>query len=340
MNIFDHTYQDSQVVMIKVGLSYGRIGAERTFASRWSVMNLVDFVQRFSEESACEEYLIQLRWKEGFRCPKCDHPEAMLVHANHRRDADKRVPLFECKRCHRQTSVTSGSIFHKSKVPLTKWFLAVYLVSNDKRGIAATTLARDLGVSYPTAWLMLKKIRKAMGDRNSLYQLDGIVQVDEFYLGGESHGDGKRGRGTDQDTVIIGVSMKKGAPIHCFMELVGDTSKQTVLDVFSRRLKPDIVLETDGNPTYAACAKEMNVSHLVTLSSDENAHEVFKWVNTLTSNLKKFIDGTYHGREQHKQSYLEEFVYRFNRRSMGDRLVERLLNTCALAKPLNAIATP
>lgn len=297
-------------------------------------MNMVDFVNGFSEESACEEHLIQLRWKEGFRCPKCTHTEAMLVHAKHRRNASKRMPLFECKNCHRQTSVTSGTIFHKSQTPLNKWFLAIYLVSNDKRGIAATTLSGDLGVSYPTAWLMLKKIRKAMGERNSLYQIGGTVQVDEFYLGGESHGDGRRGRGTDQDSVVIGVSLKKGAPVHCFMELVSDTSKRTMLDVFSRRLKSDVILETDGNPTYAACATEIDVSHLVTLSTDENAHEVFRWVNTIVSNLKKFVDGTYHGREQHKQSYLEEFTYRFNRRRAGDKLVEQLLKTCALAKPL------
>ncbi len=164
---------------------------------------------------------------------------------------------------------------------------------------------------------MMKKIRKAMEDRNSLYKLDGIVQVDEFYLGEKSHGDGKRGRGTDQGTVMIDVSLKKGAPVHCFMELVGDMSRRTVLDMLFRRLTSDVILETDGNPTYVACAKELDVSHLVTLSSDENAHEVFKWLDTLVSNLKKFIDGTYHGREEHKQSYLEEFVYRSNRRGMG-----------------------
>lgn len=303
-------------------------------------MNLVEFIDRFSEESACEAHLIQLRWKEGFQCPKCKSSDAMLVHAAHRRDAETRVPLFECKQCHRQTSVTSGTIFHKSKVPLTKWFLAIYLVSNDKRGIAATTLGRNLGVSYPTAWLMLQKIRKAMADRNARYKIDGVVQVDEFFLGGESHGEGKRGRGTDQDTVMIGVSVKKGAPVYCFMELVGDMTKRTVLDVLFRRLTPDVILETDGNPTYAACAKDLDVGHLVTLSSDEKAHEVFKWVDTLISNLKKFIDGTYHGREEHKQAYCEEFVFRFNRRGMGNRVVERLLNACALATPLQSPLSP
>ncbi len=119
---------------------------------------------------------------------------------------------------------------------------------------------------------MLTKLRKAMEERNSIYGLDGIVQIDEFFLGGKSHGDGKRGRRTDQDTVMIGVSMKKGAPVHCFMELVSDMSKRTVSDVFSRRLTPDVILDTDGNPTYAACAMDIDISHLVTLSSDENAH--------------------------------------------------------------------
>ena len=292
-------------------------------------MNLLCFMERFSTESACEEHLIQLRWKEGFQCPKCKATQFMLVRVARRRDADKRVPLFECKSCHRQTSVTSGTIFHKSKVPLAKWFLATYLVSNDKRGIAATTLQRHLGVSYPTAWLMLNKLRRAMSERNSMYRLDGDVQVDEFFLGGLSHGEGKRGRGTSQSSVIIGVSLSGGAPIHCFMEVVSDMTTKTIEDVLKRRVSPDITLETDGDPAYGACAKDMGLAHSVTLSSDETAHKVFKWVNTLIGNCKKFIDGTYHGREEHKQLYLEEFVYRFNRRRMGSSLVDRLLITCA-----------
>ena len=94
-------------------------------------MNLLEFTQKFSDEKACEEHLIQLRWKEGFTCPKCNHSEALLVHATHRRDADRRVPLFECKQCHHQTSVTAGTIFLKTETPLYKlWFLAIYLVSN------------------------------------------------------------------------------------------------------------------------------------------------------------------------------------------------------------------
>ena len=104
-------------------------------------MNLLEFTQKFSDERTCEEHLIHLRWKHGFTCPKCNHSEAMLVHAAHRRDADRRVPLFECKQCHRQTSVTAGTIFHKGKTPLYKWFLAIYLVRNDKRGVSAKMMS-------------------------------------------------------------------------------------------------------------------------------------------------------------------------------------------------------
>lgn len=291
-------------------------------------MDLVEFTNRFSSESACEEHLITLRWPSGFCCPKCGSHDAMRVHATHRRNSEDRAPLFECKDCHRQTSVTSGTIFHKTKTPLTKWFLAIYLVANDKGGIAATTLARMVGVSYPTAWLMLRKIRIAMADRNAKYKLGGIVQVDDFYLGGESKG-GKRGRGTEQVPVVAGISLKRGKPQYLFMDLVPDVSKRSVLDVLSRRIETDVILETDGLPTYASCAEELKVqSHLVTTSKDGNKYETFQWLDKAISNLKKFIDGTYHGRQEDDQLYMEEYVYRYNRRGFGHRLVERLLDAC------------
>jgi transposase-like protein len=292
-------------------------------------MDLVEFTQQFSTEAACEERLIEIRWPTGFSCPKCGSHNAMRVHAAHRRDAENREPLFECKDCHRQTSVTSGTIFHKSKTPLTKWFLAIYLVANDKGGIAATTLERMLNVSYPTAWLMLRKIRIAMADRNAQYKLEGIVQVDDFYLGGESRG-GKRGRGTEQTPVVAGISLKKGKPQYLFMDLVSDVGKQSVLAVLNRRVAADVVLETDGWPTYASCAEELQIqSHIITTSNDEKKNEVFQWLDKAISNFKKFIDGTYHGRQTDDQLYMEEYTYRYNRRRFGHQLVDRLLRACA-----------
>ncbi|KJF15513.1 ISXO2-like transposase domain protein [Acidithrix ferrooxidans] len=242
-----------------------------------------------------------MRWKEGFRCPKCDSDQFTLIRPNHRRNAASRAPLFQCKSCHRQTSVTSGTIFHRSHISLSKWFSAIYLLSNDKRGLSATTIAKFVQVSYSTGWLMLNKLRKAMADRNGLYKLGGNVQVDEFFLGGESHGEGRRGKGTKQTNVLIGVSISNGAPTHCFMEVIKDTTAKSFKDVFVRRLDSDTKLISDGNPSYGVCARDLGLAHSITLSKDEQAHVTFKWLNILIGNCKKFIDGTYHGREEHKQ---------------------------------------
>ncbi|WDL99675.1 IS1595 family transposase [Alicyclobacillus sp. ALC3] len=139
--------------------------------------------------------------------------------------------------------------------------------------------------------------------------------------------------------MLMGVSLKKGKPQYCFVEAVDDLSKNSILPVLQRNLGADVVLETDGNWSYGTSAKEMDIPHVVTLSSDESAHETFHWVDTLISNLKAFIDGTYHGREQYKQLYAAEFTYRLNRRHMGHNLVERLLKTCALAHLINVSQT-
>lgn len=167
-----------------------------------------------------------------------------------------------------------------------------------------------------------------MADRNAQYKLDGIVQVDDFYLGGESH-TGRRGRGTEQKPVVAGASLKRGKPQHLFMDLVSDVGKRSVLDVLSRRIKGDVVLETDGWPTYASCSEELEVqSHLITTSRDDKKNETFQWLDKAISNFKKFIDGTYHGRQTDDQLYLEEYTYRYNRRGFDYRLVERLLRAC------------
>ncbi|KJF18134.1 ISXO2-like transposase domain protein [Acidithrix ferrooxidans] len=117
------------------------------------------------------------------------------------------------------------------------------------------------------------------------------------------------------------------------MEVIKDTTAKSFKDVFVKRLDSDTKPISDGNPSYGACARELGLPNSVTLSKDEQAHATFKWFNTLIGNCKKFIDGTYHGREERKQLYLEEFVYRFNRRRFGMSLVERLLNTCVFASP-------
>lgn len=177
-------------------------------------MTLPEWIEKFGTDEACQQYLESQRWPNGFVCPRCEGTKAWTV-----RRSDRTAPLYECTACHYQPSVTVGSIFHRTKVALSLWFLAIFLIAIDKGGISALTLSRELGLSYPTALLMHHKIRQAMADRNAQYQLRGLVELDDAYFGGKSHGPGKRGRDTDQDPVVVGVSLNnKWHPQYVFSE--------------------------------------------------------------------------------------------------------------------------
>lgn len=294
-------------------------------------MTLPEWQKRFSTVEDCHTFLINQRWPDGFVCPICGHREAWVVHRQDRQGID----LYECKQCRRQTSVTAGTVFHRSKVPLPVWFLAIYLVAIDKRGVAALTLARQLGVAYHTAWLMHHKIQQAMAERNGRYKLGGIIELDDAYFGGVSHGPGKRGRGTDQDPALVGVSLNaEGHPVYGFLEKVSDLTNETIFGVLQQRVEPESTWRTDGADGYAAAAPKLRAQLEVTPSTSPKAPEVFHWVNVLISNAKAFWDGTYHGRGRaRRQLYFAEYMYRYNRRHFGDRLPERLIMACLGAHP-------
>ena len=166
------------------------------------------------------------------------------------------------------------------------------------------------------------------------------MELDDAYFGGVSHGAGKRGRGTDQDPVVVGVSLtEQGHPRYTFLEVVADLTKETVLEVLRQRVEDYGVWLSDGAAIYAAGAKAHQADHRVTQSADPEAPEVFHWVNTVISLAKTFIDGTYHGRGRaRRQLYLEEYTYRFNRRHLGNGIAERLLGAC-LGSPPHPYAT-
>ena len=144
-------------------------------------MDILEFQQRFPTNDACRNHLFRIRWPNGLTCPKCSGKDFYKINTRN---------IYECK-CGHQVSLTAGTVMHGSHTPLAKWFWAIYLAAHDKRGVSALRLAKELGVSYPTAWLMLHKIRGAMGERDSRYLLAGIVETDETYVGGGKKG-GKR----------------------------------------------------------------------------------------------------------------------------------------------------
>jgi Zn ribbon nucleic-acid-binding protein len=284
-------------------------------------MTLLEWQDRFGTEDACRESLFRQRWPDGFWCPACEGREYWTIQRSGRT-----APLYECRACGHQVSVTAGTIFHRTKVPLRVWFLAIFLMAVDKGGKSALALSRELGLRYATAQLLHHKIQAAMADRNARYRLEGIVELDDAYVGGVSHG--TAGRGTKQDPVVVGVSLDgQGHPQYVFLETVASLDKENVLAVLARRVGYNGVWISDGAAAYAAGAQAHHAAHKVTLSTDPEAH-------TVISLVKTFVDGTYHGRGRaRRQLYLEEFTYRFNRRHMGTRIADRLLVACLRASP-------
>jgi transposase-like protein len=147
--------------------------------------SLIQLFQDYGTEAQCHESLFKSRWPTGFNCPECGCHQYCFLKAR---------KLYQCNKCHHQTSLTSGTIFEQTKLPLTKWFLAIYLITQSKTGLSALGLKREIGVSYNTAWSMKHKIMQVMKERDDSKLLKGTIQLDDVYWGGERHG-GKRGRG-------------------------------------------------------------------------------------------------------------------------------------------------
>lgn len=289
-------------------------------------MSLMEFQRRFRTNAACRKHLFKLRWPHGYECPKCGHDEFF--------DLPKRK-LFQCKSCGHQTSVTAGTIMHRTRTPLRKWFWAIFLVSSDKRGLSALQLTKKLKVSYYVAWTMLHKIRQAMADRNQLYQLRGIIEIDESFYGGKKQGGDKRGRGTSKVPVMIEASTFKGCKGRGLgfarMRVIEHVDGDTVRDLVGEDVATGQTVVTDGWPSYNEVGK-MGHDHVRDVSGG-GANASLKWVHILASNSKAFLLGTFHGiGRKHLQSYLDEFCYRFNRRRWEDELFDRLVTACVNSK--------
>lgn len=286
--------------------------------AKQELMTLKRFQEKFHSEDACREHLFQIRWTNGFCCPKCEHNAFYFIESR---------KLYQCTSCKHQTSVTAGTIMHKSHTPLLTWFWAIFLVAHDKRGVSAVFLARELEISYPTAWLILHKIRKAMGDRDAHYQLAGLVELDDAFFGAPTEG-GKRGRGTDQTPVLVGVSLnKQGAPQFVKMQVIPDVKGKTLVEFAKQHIEPGSTISSDAYRSYNALANEYNHQPIKFNVKDNPDH--LKWLHTMISNAKAFIGGTFHGLDsKHLQSYLNEFCFRTNRRQFDGQMFNRLLSAC------------
>ena len=281
--------------------------------SKKKALSFRQFIKRFPNEKACSDYLYTIKWPNGFVCPVCGHQHCYALNEYCR---------YQCASCRHQTSLIANTVMHRSHLPLTKWFWAIYLVACDKRGISALALAGKIEVSYKTAWYMLYRIRKAMEMRDNQYALGGIIEFDDSYFGAKIKG--VRGRKAGNQGVFVAVSKdEKGNPIYLKMRVTDNIQKPSVEEFVSANLVPGSIVETDGFRSYKKPLAEKYTHRAEDFNPDS---EHLKWLHRIIGNAKAFINGTYHGTStKHLQMYLSEFCYRFNRRSFSGAIFDRLL---------------
>lgn len=289
---------------------------------------ILEFEKNFATEEACREYLYQLRWLEGFVCPRCGYRKAW---ATKRKQA-------RCSHCDFQVSVTAGTIFQDSRIPLRVWFRAIWHIVSQKQGISAIGLKRILGLKrYETTWIMLHKLRIAMV-RPGRDRLRGTVQVDEIYIGGKRTG--KRGRGaTGKTLVVIAVEDKDKRPGRVRLHKVRDASAQSLIPAVKQSVEPNSEVRTDGWDGYNGLTSA-GYHHSVIRKTTDVGENLLPLPNLVASLLKRWLLGTHQGaaRASHLDYYLDEFVFRFNRRTSRSRglLFYRLVQQAVTLNPVKA----
>ena len=288
-----------------------------------------EFVERFPDNVACAAFLVRLRWPEGFTCLACKTASTAWNESRNR---------LECSICHHQTYLTAGTIFDKTRTPLTTWFEAAWHLTTAKNGMSAKTLERTLGISYRTAWMMLQRFRVAMVNKER-NQLSGEVEVDETLVGGVKQG-GKRGRGSSKNVVVIAVEIKRPKGFgRIRMRHIPDASGASLIPFVRDVVAPGSVVSTDGWSGYNGLSDYGYIwKPTVLSSSDDPAHVSMPGVHRVASLLDRWILGTHQGSvdPDHLQSYLEEFTFRFNRRTSRSRglVFRRLLEQAVVTSPV------
>lgn len=283
-------------------------------------MTLLDIQNVFDTDSKCREILCRLRWPKGPECPRCKGPAIELA-------TEKQ--LFYCKDCDYQFTVTAGTIFNDSHLPLNTWFMAVLLLVEARKGFSANQMKRTLGVSYKTAWYLCHRIRAAMKEVERP-MLDGTVEMDETYVGGKLHGSQRKpGFGDNKKQIVIGIRQRDGE-LRFFH--ASDVKQGTVAKYIRENISEDVdVLVTDEHPVYPYAVAEAGVEqgkhkriqHKSQIYVQGNVHT--NTVENAFSLLKRGIMGTWHRiSAKHLPAYLDEMTFRFNRRKRSDLFLDTL----------------
>lgn len=294
-------------------------------------LSLSEHMERYGTEAKCEAALERMRWPSGFVCPRCqDNRHSCFERGSQR--------LWQCHRCRTQTSLTAGTIFENTKLPLTKWFLTMFLMTQSKNNISALSLKRHLGVGYDAAWLLKHKLMAVMGQAEARRELDVRVEIDDAYLGGARSG--KAGRGSENKVSFVAAveTTEDGRPLYVRFDPMPFTHER--IDAWANRaLAPTAHVLSDALPSFSVLGDSVSTHEAIVVGAGRQAaqHPKFRWVNTLISNFKTALSGTYHAFRFAKYAtrYFAEYAYRFNRRFDLRAIVSDLIHDCLWMRPLN-----
>ena len=297
-----------------------------------------EFENRFNSEQACRDYLANMKWPDGFHCRNCGHQEYWISARG----------LYICTRCESPNSLTAGTVMHGTKKPLTHWFKAMWWFTTRKSGVNAINLKDLLGLgSYQTAWLWLHKLRRCT-IREGRERLSGDVEVDEFVIGGQQPG--KRGRGANGKTIVVAAVEKEDKKLgRIRLQVVPDYSGDVLEQCVTTNVRPGSTIISDGWKGYNFLDDSSYSHNQVVAAHTAKKESVLPGVHLVASLIKRLILGTFQGRfdPKHLQSYLDEYVFRFNRRRSRNigkkfmRIAEQVTSsTKTTYKQIKAGATP
>jgi hypothetical protein len=311
-------------------------------------MTLLEFQKRFETEESCLDYLEKLRWRNGFHCPNCSHDVGYRIVFRR---------LIQCAVCRHQSSVTAGTVFHKTRTPLRHWFWIMYMMSHDKGGTAALRLAQQLGMHYSTVWHIVQKVRYAMGKRDDGITLAGFIELDEVIVAREARKTGRRrtdgtkkseeprlrrlgARKTNlhprtQCEVIVMVEQMPGRAGNIAMKIVQRTTRDDLREFIERQVEEsNHCFRTDGAQSHAVVQSMGHCLHFEKMGGALGS-ERLPILHRAAALLKRFLMGTYHGvSAKYLQPYLQEFCFRFNRRDKQNSIATSLLRACIFAVPI------
>ena len=290
--------------------------------------DMIDLMDMFPTEEACLDYLMLIRWPDGYRCSRCDSGSYWK----------KSRGLFHCRGCGYEGSVTRGTLFQDTRKPLRLWFQAIWYVVNQKNGVSALGLQKALGLgSYHTAWEWLHKLRRAMV-RPGRDRLSGVVEMDETFIGGERSG--KRGRGAEGKTLVLIAAENVGRGIgRIRLSPIPDASAESIKNATLQMVEPGSTIHSDGWDSYNLLAKH-GYTHTPVTHSQSASGDATPLTHRVASLLKRWWLGTHQGAisHEHLAYYLDEFTFRFNRRTSRSRgkLFYRLIEQALQTEPVPA----